>query len=153
MDFLRLDSYHAPRICTDCGGVMVYKGVGEYRCEDCNMLAYDDYGKVRNYIEQHKGATSLEIEAATGVTQKSIRQLLRDSRIEIAANSRMFMHCELCRTPIRSGILCKECEMSQHRIVEAVQRAKRRSGAKHVQGYGLDITAHGEKRFVREENN
>lgn len=153
MDFLRMDTYHIPRICKVCEGVMIYKGVGEYRCEDCNRLDYDDYGKVRLYIEQHKGATALEIEAATGVSQKTIRQMLRESRLEIAAGSKMFLHCERCGKAIRSGILCTECEMSQHRLLEEQQRQKLRENLRDVQGYGSDMQngAHGEKRFRRED--
>ena len=45
-----------PTFCTKCGGVMVYKGIGEYECEECGTLEYDDYGKVRNYLEEHRGA-------------------------------------------------------------------------------------------------
>ena len=46
-----LDMYHIPRVCTECGGVMIFKGVGEYHCEECGAVDYDDYGKVRGYIE------------------------------------------------------------------------------------------------------
>lgn len=151
MDFLHLDTYHVPRVCVICGGVMVYKGVGEYRCEDCNTLDFDDYGKVRLYIEQHKGATALEIEAGTGVTQKTIRQMLRESRLEIAAGSNMYLHCERCKAPIRSGRLCTECEMSQHRLLEEQQRMMHREVMRGVQGVGTEqqTGVHGEKRFRR----
>ena len=39
-----------PTICKSCGGVMVYKGLGEYQCEECGQMDYDDYGKGRNYL-------------------------------------------------------------------------------------------------------
>lgn len=152
MDFLRLDTYHVPRICTECGGVMVYKGVGEYRCEDCNRLDFDDYGKVRAYIESHKGATAVEIEQCTGVSQRTIRQMLRESRLEIAVGSRMFLYCERCQKPIRSGVLCTECETSQHRILEEQMRMKRRKSMQDMQGVALEQhKAHGERRFRRED--
>ena len=77
-----LNVYHAPYLCHECGGVMIFEGVGEYRCEDCGVVDYDDYGKVRNYLEGHKGATALEIEGATGVTRRTIRLLLKDGRIQ-----------------------------------------------------------------------
>ena len=32
---LGLDPYHSPAYCSKCGGVMIFRGVGEYRCEDC----------------------------------------------------------------------------------------------------------------------
>ena len=80
MDFFENDRYHVPNICAECGGEMVYKGVGEYQCEQCKAVVYDDYGKVRLYVEQHPGATISETEAATGVPHKVIRQLLREER-------------------------------------------------------------------------
>ena len=39
-----LDYYNIPRICQKCGGVMVFKGVGEYHCELCDFVDYDDAG-------------------------------------------------------------------------------------------------------------
>lgn len=96
--------------CPICGGIMEFKGVGEYKCQDCRKVEYDDYGKVRCYIEEHPGANAAQIEAATGVIQKNIRQLLREARIEIANGSSTFLRCEKCGTPIRSGILCGKCE-------------------------------------------
>ena len=50
-----------PTICRECGGILVYGGIGEYRCEECGRIEYDDYGKVRNYLEDHKGANVSEI--------------------------------------------------------------------------------------------
>ena len=78
MDFFENDKYHVPNICAECGGEMIYKGVGEYQCEQCKAVVYDDYGKVRLYVEQHPGATISDTEAATGVPHKVIRQLLRE---------------------------------------------------------------------------
>ncbi len=152
MDFLRMDTYHIPKVCKNCGGVMIYKGIGEYRCEDCKYLDFDDYGKVRSYIEQHRGATAIEIEQHTGVSQKTIRQLLRESRLEIAAGSQLFLHCEKCLKPIRSGVLCAECEMNQHRLLEEQMRMQRRSGRQDMHGVGAEQQgSQGERRFRRDD--
>lgn len=140
--------YHVPRACKRCKGVMVYKGVGEYKCEDCGFVDYDDYGKVRLYIEEHHGATAAEIEAAVGVSQKTIRQMLRESRIEIAEGSRSFIHCEICGKEIRSGRYCPECEAKVHLSLEAEQRELHRRNEK---GYGRQEEGdEGHRRFMRE---
>ena len=147
LDFF--DVYHVPRLCKECGGVMIYKGVGEYRCEDCDYLDYDDYGKVRLFIERHRGATAMEIESYTGVSQRIIRKLLRDGRIEVAENSKVFLHCECCGKNIRSGQYCAECETNMHRNMEEKQRELLR---KEVHGYGLgQENSEGQKRFVRDK--
>lgn len=141
------DAYNIPRVCVKCGGVMVFKGVGEYQCEDCGELAYDDYGKVRAYIEEHKGATAAQIEDAIGVSQKTIHRLLRDGRLEVTEDSRMFLRCELCDKSIRSGRFCPECETKMHRSMEAKEREK---AHKIMQGFGSGRRdEEGQKRFTR----
>lgn len=150
MDFERLlqpDRLNIPRQCEKCSGVMVFKGLGEYQCEDCGEFAYDDYGKVRAYIEEHKGATAAQIEDAIGVSQKTIRYLLREGRLEIAEGSRTFLHCDLCSKPIRSGRFCPECEMKVHRSMEAKQREISR---RNLQGFSMGLKGEeGQKRFTR----
>ena len=143
------DAYHIPRTCKECGGVMVFKGVGEYHCEDCGLVDYDDYGKVRLYIEAHKGATAAEIEKEVGVPQRTVRRLLKDGRIEIAEGSKMYLRCELCGKQIRSGQFCPECEIKAHRNLEEKQRELQRN---ITQGYGMGDRKgeEGQKRFVRE---
>ena len=141
--------YHVPRTCKQCGGVMVYKGVGEYRCEECGFLDYDDYGKVRLYIEAHRGATAAEVEAAVGVSQRIIRQMLRESRIEVAEGSRSFLYCEICGKEIRSGKYCPECETKVHRSLEEEQREMhRKDGKGYAKQHGGE---EGQRRFMRQK--
>lgn len=143
------DHYNIPRVCSECGGVMVFKGVGEYSCENCSYVDYDDYGKVRLYIENHKGATAAQIEESIGVSQKSIRRMLKDGRIEIAENSRTFLHCEMCGKEIRSGQYCDECEIKFHRRLEEQQREELK---RKKQGYGMGKEGdEGQKRYIRRE--
>ena len=147
-EFMDLDLYNRPRVCEACGGVMVFQGVGEYRCENCKAIAYDDYGKVRCYIETHKGAPAAEIEASTGIKQRTIRNLLKEGRLEVAADSKVFLHCEICKKESRAGRFCPECEKNYHRRLEEKQRQNRNAGMQ-VFGSGREI-ATGERRFRRE---
>lgn len=144
-----MDMYNIPRVCKACGGVMIFKGVGEYRCENCQEVDYDDYGKVRLYIEEHRGATAAQIEQAVGVPQRTIRRLLKDGRIEVAEGSKTFLRCEICGKSIRSGQYCPECEIKVHRNLEAQQRDLLR---KNEHGFGMDVkdSSEGQKRFKRE---
>lgn len=143
-----LDMYNIPYVCKECGNVMVFKGVGEYQCEGCGAVEYDDYGKVRTYLEKHRGATAGEISAETGVPQRTIHRLLKDGRIEVSEGSNVFLRCELCRKQIRFGQYCPECEIKVHRNLEEKQREMLR---KNVQGFGLEQEAEeGQKRFRRD---
>lgn len=145
---LMTDTYNIPRECEKCGGVMVFQGLGEYKCEKCGELEYDDYGKVRGYIEEHKGATAAQVEEAIGVSQKTIRRLLKEGRLEVAEGSRMFLRCELCGKDIRSGRYCPECEVKMHRSLEAQQREEARH--KNLQGFSKAMKGEeGQKRFTR----
>ncbi len=111
-------------------------------------MDFDDYGKVRGYIEHHKGATAAQIEEAVGVSQRTIRRLLKDGRLEIAEGSKVYMRCELCGKQIRSGQYCPDCEVKVHRNLEAKQRELLN---KNTQGFGLEQKSEeGQKRFTRE---
>lgn len=152
MDGFDLENYyHIPRTCKKCSGVMVYQGVGEYKCEDCGYLDYDDYGKVRSYIETHRGATALEIENAIGVSQRSIRRMLKEDRIEVANDSHVFLHCELCGKSLRSGKYCADCEKKIHQKMEEKVRQERQN-RKGVQGFGSRFDGdEGRMRYLRDE--
>lgn len=150
-EFTGTDAYNMPTYCSECGGVMVYQGLGEYKCEKCGFLDYDDYGKARNYIEKHMGANAAEVSKATGVSQKSIREMLKDGRLEIAKNSAIFLKCEICGTMIRSGRFCPKCEMNYHHDMEEMARKARHHG--DTFGYSTENRRgeEGSKRFTREQ--
>lgn len=148
MKKLVLEDFHRPTFCSKCKGVLVYKGLGEYQCEDCGASDYDDYGKVRNYLDRHRGANVAEISEATGVTHKSIRDMIKDNRFEVINNAGGYIRCEMCGANISSGRLCGKCEMQYHRQMEAEARARRKAAIS-----GGSTGFHGEsgsKRFTRE---
>lgn len=137
-------TYGRPTQCSVCGGSLIYKGIGEYQCSECYSLEYDDYGKVRLYIELHNGATSAEIAEATGVTQQKIRQMLKEERLEVTPDSMAFLHCEMCGIDIRSGRYCAACETKIRKDAAAESRSSKIQGFGHAQR-GED----GERRFMR----
>ena len=148
-EFGMLEQYHIPKVCTECEGVMIFKGVGEYQCEKCGAVEYDDYGKVRLYIETHPGSNAAQVEQKTGVTQKIIRRLLKDGRIEVAEGSKSFLRCEVCGKDIRSGQFCPECEKKVHNRIEEHQRALNQKKAKVV---GMaEKGEEGQRRFMRKD--
>lgn len=149
MEALGICNYNRPYVCKACGGLMIFRGVGEYQCEDCFDVDFDDYGKARIYIEQHPGATASDISDNTGVTQRSIRQMLKDGKLEVAADSKIFIKCEICGIDIRYGRFCDKCEAEYHRGIEQRKRAEH-----SLSGYGAerDRMDKGEKRFVRKHN-
>ena len=127
---------------------MVYRGIGEYICEECGAAEYDDYGKVRGYLEHHRGANVAEISDMTGVSHKSIRDMIKEKRFEIIDNKGGYLRCEMCGEKINSGRMCDKCERLYHKQVEEHTRAERN---KNVSGYGENTHAErGSKRYTRE---
>lgn len=80
--FLNIDELHAPRDCSKCGGRLKYQGVGEYVCEDCGNVEFDDYGKVRAYIETHNDNRLAVVAEKTGVSRQAVQRMLDEGRIE-----------------------------------------------------------------------
>jgi len=141
--------YNVPDTCEQCGCKKIkYLGVGEYKCEECGHLMYDDYGKVRNYIEANQGATTSEVSEATGVSKEKIRRLLRDERIEIAPGSASFLTCDRCGQNIRSGRLCGACAAEFNSVKAEKAKAFKSSGV--TGGFGKALHGDsGAKRFSR----
>ena len=139
-----------PIRCSVCDGPLVYKGVGEYHCTECHNVDYDDYGKVRLYIELHHGANTTEISEGTGVPQQRIRQLLKEERFEVSANSITFLHCEMCGAEIRTGQYCADCAAKKKKQDDAMLKAKTAMGSKKS-AFGVSMHGYekGERRFKR----
>ena len=138
-----------PTKCEECGSTDIkYEGIGEYRCKDCGCIMYDDYGKVRNYIEKNVGATVNDVSIAVGVTREKIRRLLREDKIQIAPESMTFLKCEMCGANIRSGRFCEKCAQEVNRTNKAAEMANRRSA---ISGGYSKLTGgdSGAKRFDR----
>lgn len=134
--------------CSECGSEMKYAGLGEYRCSECGNSILNDYGRVRLYLEEHPGATQSEVSKATGVSPNRIRQLLLDERIEISANSQIFLYCEMCGAPIRSGVRCLKCEEKYKKEIAAEKKAERASS--FMTGHAAsDKGGTGEMRFLK----
>ena len=149
-DFKDLDVYNKMSKCQEWGGAMKFKGWGEYRWEDCKYVAYDDYGKVRNYVEKHAGATAAQVSEATGVKQKTIRTMLKESRLEIAEGSNSYMKCEMCGASIRAGRVCSKCEPAYNK---AMAEKSNKRNEKMMAGFGMEHRRgeEGAKRFEREQ--
>ena len=100
---------HRPAYCEECGGKMFYQESGIYQCEDCQHIQLDDFGKIKEYLETHTGATIKEISEETGVEMKIIGMFLKDGRIQIPEGSKIFIKCQRCGCSLRSGRYCEEC--------------------------------------------
>ncbi len=62
-----------PLQCEVCGGMLKLYSLGVYRCEKCGNEAYDDFYKIRNFIEKYGPAPAMVISKNTGVSMASIK--------------------------------------------------------------------------------
>lgn len=150
LENLKFGKADVPTQCKKCGGIMIYAGVGEYKCEDCQHIEMDDYGKVRRDIEEHHGATAADISSRTGVPQRRIRHLLQEERLEVAPDSRIYMECELCKAQIRTGRYCEKCAAQVEAAKRQIEKANKKP--RDLQGISTqrDAAEEGAKRFRRQ---
>ena len=135
-----------PFLCERCHGKMVYVAGGQYKCENCDTVGYDDFGKVKKFLEEYGRAPASVIAQATGVKEPVIRNLLKEGRIQIAPDSKMFLKCEKCGADIRFGRYCESC------IQKAAGRLKNNYDSDDVMQERLDkleSQLSGTKRFYR----
>lgn len=98
-----------PVNCKKCQGKMNFIGNGRYQCQSCKAEEVDDFGRVKEYLDEHGPTPIPTIEEETGVEQRVLHALLRKGRLEIPEGSRFYLACQRCGCSIRYGRYCPEC--------------------------------------------
>lgn len=76
-------SRKVPKVCPECNGKLDYKGLGHYKCIECDEDVYTNYGKVRKVIDEHGTLNVNEVCNLTGLTKNEIKELVDDGSIVI----------------------------------------------------------------------
>ena len=98
-----------PVSCSKCSGKLYYIGGGKYKCDPCDEEIYDDFGKVKAFLDAHGPAPAIMIKERTGVKLDLIELFLRKGRLEIIEDSPYYLNCEKCGCAIRYGRYCPHC--------------------------------------------
>lgn len=98
-----------PVQCSKCGSSLYYRGSGKYVCSSCENMEYDEFGKVKKYLDEHGVSTMAVIADATGVPMKHLNLMLREGKVEIPDGSSFYIKCESCGCSIRYGRFCPDC--------------------------------------------
>lgn len=98
-----------PMFCKECGGKLFYQAGGSYKCEDCGAEEYDDFGKIKRYLEAHGPSPATFISEDTGVPLEIINLFLKNGRLEIPEGSKFYIKCERCGCALRFGRYCPGC--------------------------------------------
>lgn len=85
-NLLRPEESGVPVLCGKCHGKLIYNGLGQYKCEKCQNIELDNYGKVREYLEKHPGASVPDICTATGLNRAEISKMVSEDKFQV--NSR-----------------------------------------------------------------
>ena len=99
------------RNCRLCGRIFNYMA-GPITCQVCRESMEAKFQEVKEYIRTHPGVGIPEVSAACDVEPSQIRQWLRDERLEVTEDSPIYLTCDGCGGPIRSGTLCEKCKMN-----------------------------------------
>lgn len=108
-DLEKLLIRNKPARCIRCGGKMEYSGSGKYTCEDCGYVELDDFGKVKEFLDECGPSPLIVIAEATGVEPYIIEMFLKKGRVEIVEGSGAYLQCEKCGCNIRYGKICTDC--------------------------------------------
>ena len=67
-----------PVFCVKCNRQLENVDVGTYTCPVCNRVYYDDFTKIRNFIEANGPSPAHVIAKGTGLPKETIRQFFSD---------------------------------------------------------------------------
>ena len=118
------------RNCRLCGRIYNYVA-GPNICPNCRDGMEAKFQEVKEYIREHKGCGIQEVADACDVETGQIRQWLREDRLEVTENSAIFLNCESCGAPIRSGRFCEKCAYNMKQgFDEAIGAGKKAAAPK-----------------------
>ncbi|MBR5635868.1 MAG: hypothetical protein IKW81_02930 [Pseudobutyrivibrio sp.] len=98
-----------PNRCSKCRGRLKYIGAGYYECYECGHKEIDDFGRIKDYIDEHGASPAVVISDNTGVPIELVNGMLREGRLEIPEGSCVYIRCESCGCSIRYGRYCPDC--------------------------------------------
>ncbi|MDR2600553.1 MAG: hypothetical protein LBC73_09805 [Oscillospiraceae bacterium] len=94
--------------CTFCR--KPFTSLGGRICPACNEQIDRDFITVREYIYENKHSNIDKIAKETEVPKQHIIHLLKEGRLIIdSVDGDGILFCEVCKKPINTGRMCKEC--------------------------------------------
>ncbi|WP_077369556.1 TIGR03826 family flagellar region protein [Anaerosalibacter sp. Marseille-P3206] len=107
------------RNCTRCGNIYVYDNFKI--CPKCRREDEKDFQTIKEYIDEYPDANITEVSEETGVDTQKIIAFLKEGRLEIKGDNNIFLACERCGQPIKTGRFCDKCTLEmQKEMREAI---------------------------------
>ncbi|MCI9437345.1 MAG: flagellar protein [Lachnospiraceae bacterium] len=123
------------RNCRNCGCIFNYV-TGPVICPACREKLEEKFQEVKEYIRDNKGAGIPEVAEACDVEVAQIRQWLREGRLELTEDAQMYLSCETCGKPIRSGRFCEKCTLNMSRGFQEVLNAGKDTSPRQAKNDG-----------------
>ncbi len=113
--------------CKNCRRIFTYLGYGAKLCPECRKIDEKEFQKVKNYLRDFPGRTLNQTAEDCDVKPETIRNWLREERLEYTEAKDTGLICENCGKPIISGHLCEECKMAVSRAAGELSRSMERA--------------------------
>ena len=110
--------------CSRCRRLFNYIS-GPKTCPACLEAMEEDFQKCKKYIQENKGATIGQVAEECEVSEKQIREWVRQERLEFAEGSSIGVNCEKCGQMIRSGRFCEKCKAAMTNSLNEVLEANK----------------------------
>ena len=92
-----------------CGHIFNYVA-GPILCPHCREKMEAKFQEVKEYIRANPGVGIQDVAENCDVEPSQIQQWLREERLELTEGSVIYLQCEKCGSPIRSGRFCEKCK-------------------------------------------
>lgn len=79
-------------------------------CPACQKKLEDKFQEVKQYLDEHKGASADEVSKEMEVSIKQIKEWVRQERLSFAEGSVDGVNCESCGKMIYTGRFCEACK-------------------------------------------
>ena len=98
-----------PLTCEECGKELIRQGLHKMVCPRCGKEYRDDFQKIKDYLDENKGATIIEIERTLNIDRSVIRECLREGSLETTTKGLNLLSCDNCGRGINTGKYCQSC--------------------------------------------
>lgn len=105
--------------CNNCKRFFNYL-TGPHICPACKDILEKKFQEVKEYIRNHPGCSMPMVSENCDVSQRQLKEWLRDERLQFESAESTELTCDSCGTKIRSGRFCDVCKAATMRNLASV---------------------------------